>query len=163
MQPIILCDIPSKLQETIGLPILRRQGLPFRTEWVEYPDVARVMQNIGAKQSTIPNTGATVTESFAIAEYLDKTYPEKPMAEVLNPRSREEGYEKKWEEFSPEGPRREADWKSLMKTHDIVNGWYEKSNGRWIMGDTFSYADIIVAAEVFWYKRVFHEAEWGRI
>jgi glutathione S-transferase len=31
------------------------------------------------------------------------------------------------------------------------------------MGETFSYADIIVASRLFWYKRILKEDEWARI
>ncbi|KAG2051545.1 hypothetical protein BDR06DRAFT_958794, partial [Suillus hirtellus] len=31
------------------------------------------------------------------------------------------------------------------------------------MGDTFSYADIIVASRLFWYKSILKEDEWARI
>ncbi|KAH7919228.1 hypothetical protein BV22DRAFT_1051189 [Leucogyrophana mollusca] len=218
MQPIILYDIPSKLPGNYWTPnpaksrfSLNFKGLPFETKWIEYPDIAGVLQAIGAKPSLMsdgsqvytvpviqdPNTGAVITDSFAIAEYLDRTYPEKPlfphgtstlihvfdraflaagrdskllvlvrMAEILNPvseeyfkRTREEGYGMKWEDFSPEGPKRDADWESLKAAHNAMNGWYEKG-GKWIMGEAFSYADIIVACEILWYKRVFHEDEW---
>jgi glutathione S-transferase len=41
--------------------------------------------------------------------------------------------------------------------------WYQKTDGKWIMGDGFSYADIIVASTLLWHKRVVKEDEWARI
>ncbi|KAG2133341.1 hypothetical protein DEU56DRAFT_973119 [Suillus clintonianus] len=58
--------------------------------------------------------------------------------------------------------RYDADWESLEKAHNTMYEWYQKSNGKWIMGD-FSYADIIVACRVLWYKRVLKEDEWAKI
>ncbi|KIJ66487.1 hypothetical protein HYDPIDRAFT_109530 [Hydnomerulius pinastri MD-312] len=147
-----------------------------------------------------PNTGALITDSWVIAEYLDKTYPEKPVfpnntqglinafdsayvgltqpavklvllrsAEILNERSaeyfirtRQEGYGEKIEEWSLEGPKRDAHWAIHENGYGTVNTWYEKS-GKWLMGDTFSYADIIVATRLLWFKRVFREDEWKRV
>ena len=72
--------------------------LPYKTEWVEFPDIKAVCQKIGAPPTdirlqldgsglqehyTLPviydsSTGKIVAESFAIAEYLDETYPDTP-------------------------------------------------------------------------------------
>lgn len=69
------------------------KGIAYQTIWVEYPDIAPKMKEIGAKPTdkkdngddhyTLPviqdpNTGAIVSDSFAIAEYLEKTYPDTP-------------------------------------------------------------------------------------
>ncbi|OJA14757.1 hypothetical protein AZE42_12494 [Rhizopogon vesiculosus] len=68
-----------------------------------------------------------------------------------------------WDEFNFEGPKREVQWELLEKAYNTVYDWYQKSNGKWIMGDTLSYADIIVAGFVLSYKRVLKEDEWARI
>ncbi|KAH6888848.1 hypothetical protein BKA70DRAFT_1330879 [Coprinopsis sp. MPI-PUGE-AT-0042] len=74
---------------------LNYKNLPYRTEWVEYPDIARIYHtnNIppaeirpdGFKYYSLPlirdDTSGTVVyvaESFQIAKYLDKTYPDTP-------------------------------------------------------------------------------------
>lgn len=69
---------------------LNIKGIPYRTVWVEFPDIEPLCKKIGAPASmkrrdgtplyTLPvifdpNTGATVAESGAIALYLDKAYP----------------------------------------------------------------------------------------
>jgi len=69
------------------------KGLPFKTEWVEFPDVAARMKEVGSvpteKDSdgnpkyTLPvildsSTGKVITNSIRIAEYLDDTYPNSP-------------------------------------------------------------------------------------
>ncbi|KIL00839.1 hypothetical protein PAXRUDRAFT_821302 [Paxillus rubicundulus Ve08.2h10] len=73
--------------------VLGHKHLPFETVWVEFPNIATKMKEIGASPNkgpdgsdlyTVPvlcdpNTGALVTDSWVIAEYLDKTYPEKPI------------------------------------------------------------------------------------
>ena len=68
-----------------------------------------------------------------------------------------------WDEFTSEGQKREAEWALLEKGHNTIYEWYQKSNGKWIMGDTFSYADIVVACGLLWYNRVLEEDEWARI
>ncbi|KAF5363154.1 hypothetical protein D9758_008341 [Tetrapyrgos nigripes] len=67
--------------------------LPFKTIWVEYPDVESTLKAAGIAPSSIkpdgtplytqpaiidPSTGAALSDSFVIAEYLDKTYPDTP-------------------------------------------------------------------------------------
>lgn len=71
---------------------LNFKQLPYRTEWVEYPDIESKCKELGIKKPTLKrpngaqaytlpviqdtNTGATLADSFKIAEYLDKTYPD---------------------------------------------------------------------------------------
>src|SRR5205807_8963152 len=126
-----------------------------------------------------PNTGAVVSDSHAIAKYLDDTYPDKPliprgahvlmqtfesllMSIVLKPcyrllaartlelqkdTSREFFIttrlkifrETSWGDVAPEAKAREQ-WTALKKGLGEVDGWYQQSGGRWIMGDVFSFA-----------------------
>ncbi|KZV62796.1 hypothetical protein PENSPDRAFT_617458 [Peniophora sp. CONT] len=69
---------------------LNIKGLPYRTEWVKFADVEPKMKSLGVGPSqpgpiayTIPtivdpSTQAVVNDSFAIARYLDRTYPDTP-------------------------------------------------------------------------------------
>ncbi|KIM62333.1 hypothetical protein SCLCIDRAFT_1215203 [Scleroderma citrinum Foug A] len=101
MLPLILYDIPSNAEESpycspnTAKPryVLSYKGLPFEIDWVELPDIAPRMKELGARTTEFldgsnvytlpvlrdPNTGALVTNSFDIAVYLDNTYPEKPV------------------------------------------------------------------------------------
>ncbi|KAG7441153.1 uncharacterized protein BT62DRAFT_937397 [Guyanagaster necrorhizus] len=95
---ITLYDIPTKLPDSPGSPTtwrarysLNMKNLPYQTVYVELPDIEALAKRIGAaptstKQDgvtplyTVPiiqdhATGAVVSESAAIAAYLDKTYP----------------------------------------------------------------------------------------
>lgn len=69
------------------------KGIPFKTEFVEYPDIELVSKKIGAKPTGTkpdgtplytlpiiydPNTKTVVEDSLNIARYLDKTYPSTP-------------------------------------------------------------------------------------
>ncbi|EGO21888.1 hypothetical protein SERLADRAFT_451898 [Serpula lacrymans var. lacrymans S7.9] len=224
-QPIILYDTPSKVPgnafsgnmlkaRRVAQYTLAYKGLAFKSVWVELPDVEERMKAIGAKPTgrrpdgsdfyslpTIqdPSTGATVSDSFAIAEYLDKTYPSTPavfppstkalisvfdsalmntigpvfpvMAVVAAPKlyPRTEEYLKrqleirmsaKWEDISPVGPKREEGWKNIKAAFGVIDGWYSKSGGKWIMGDTFSYADVIVAAWMRSFSVLFDKEQW---
>jgi len=73
--------------------VLNYKGIPYRTEWVEFPDIESVSKKLGVKPTgqrsdgsplyTLPvihdpSTGAIVVDSFAIAQYLEKTYPNTP-------------------------------------------------------------------------------------
>ena len=72
---------------------LNIKGIPYKTVWVEYPDIEAVCKKIGASATdkrmdgtplyTLPviydpNTMRAVSESAAIARYLDSTYPDTP-------------------------------------------------------------------------------------
>ncbi|PBK99990.1 hypothetical protein ARMGADRAFT_1008482 [Armillaria gallica] len=98
---LTLYDIPSTLPSKTWSPnvskvryVLNYKGLPHHTEWVEFPDIEGLYKRLGAQASatkpdgvtpyyTLPllhdhSTGALVSDSAAIARYLDKTYPETP-------------------------------------------------------------------------------------
>jgi len=223
MLPLVLYDIPSKLPGDTWSPnpaksrfVLGYKNLPFTTTWVEYPDIAPTLKEIGAlptkrldgtEQYTLPvlsdpNTSAMVSDSWDIAEYLDATYPEKPIfpkdskgvikafesavialqgdserltylrtRQIVNGRSleyftttREAGIGETIDRWSPEGPMRDTHWAIIEKCFlGSAKTWYEKVEGRWLMGNTFSYADIVFAARLFWFKRIFQDNEWQRI
>jgi hypothetical protein len=72
---------------------LNYKGLAYKTEWIEYPDIADLCKKIGAEPTMIrkdgrpyyslpviqdPKTGAVISDSARIAEYLDETYPDTP-------------------------------------------------------------------------------------
>lgn len=73
--------------------VLNYKGIPYRTEWVEYPDIAPLCKRLGINSTgrkedgspeyTLPaihdpSTGIYIADSFPIAEYLEKTYPDTP-------------------------------------------------------------------------------------
>ncbi|EGN93794.1 hypothetical protein SERLA73DRAFT_144791, partial [Serpula lacrymans var. lacrymans S7.3] len=107
-QPIILYDIPSTMpgkafsSNTLKVRYcLGYKGLVFKTVWIEAPDIEERMKVIGAKPTRVksdgsdfytlpviedPSTGAIVSDSLVIVEYLDKTYASTPA--VLPPDTR---------------------------------------------------------------------------
>ncbi|KAF9240702.1 hypothetical protein BU15DRAFT_61366 [Melanogaster broomeanus] len=210
--PIIFYDIPSSLPGNAWSVnpwktrfALNIKGVPYKTEWVEYPDIEALAKKIGAPPTgtkrdgtpfyTIPiindpNTGKVIADSFLIAEYLDATYPNgntlfppgtKPLfasweasvrgglagirmlqlalsCYVLNPVSekyyretKEALFGMKIEEFSPES-KREADLAKAKGDLAAMDGWLTKSDGEYVMGDTVSYADGILAGWLIWVK-----------
>ncbi|EGN93792.1 hypothetical protein SERLA73DRAFT_115219 [Serpula lacrymans var. lacrymans S7.3] len=234
-QPIILYDVPSSLPGKAWSPNMHKarwalsyKGVPFETVWIEYSDIQTRMKSIGAQPTTKtkdgndlytlpviqdPSTGAIVSDSFIIAEYLDKTYPSLPtlfpssskaliyvldktftangfplvnmmllkvVPHLLSPTKeyfvsrREYDLGLKMEEWSPVGPKREEHWDHLKQSLDVVEGWYARTPGPWIMGDTFSHADIIIGARLEWYYTIldederkkltsWHEGRWAKL
>ncbi|TDL18667.1 hypothetical protein BD410DRAFT_728224 [Rickenella mellea] len=95
---ITLYDIPSTVPGSAFSPnvfktrmALNFKGLSHKTEWVEYPDIAPRMKELGASPTgppddpeyTVPvihdhSTGKIISNSLDIAQYLDETYPDTP-------------------------------------------------------------------------------------
>ncbi|KAL1734091.1 hypothetical protein EV714DRAFT_281225 [Schizophyllum commune] len=96
--PIIFYSIPSQKGcwslHTLKIRYaLNYKGLPFRTEWVEYPDIEKKCKEIGAEPTDTkedgsplytlpvisdPSTGKVISDGPKIAKYLDDTYPDTP-------------------------------------------------------------------------------------
>ncbi|KAJ6608977.1 hypothetical protein B0H10DRAFT_2065911 [Mycena sp. CBHHK59/15] len=97
---IVFYDIPSKLPDKAWSPntwktryALNYKGIPYKTVWLEYPQIEPVSRELGAAPTSNkpdgrphytlpmihdPRTGAVVSDSAKIAAYLDKTYPDTP-------------------------------------------------------------------------------------
>ena len=69
---------------------LNYKGIPYKTEWVEYPDIEEHCKKFGIAPTSTwrdgnprytlpaihdPSTGIYLAESFRIAQYLEKQYP----------------------------------------------------------------------------------------
>ncbi|EPQ54407.1 hypothetical protein GLOTRDRAFT_76900 [Gloeophyllum trabeum ATCC 11539] len=72
---------------------LNFKGIPYKTVWVEYPDIEALSKEIGAAPTGVkgdgspsytlpaiydPKTKKAISDSQNIAEYLDATYPSTP-------------------------------------------------------------------------------------
>lgn len=83
----------SLLTSPVSRYTLNLKGLAYKTEWVEYPDIEALCKKIGAAPTGKwpdgtdyyslpviydPSTKKVVSDSFAIARYLDETYPTTP-------------------------------------------------------------------------------------
>ncbi|KAL0961291.1 hypothetical protein HGRIS_006251 [Hohenbuehelia grisea] len=93
-------DIPSNLGEKQAWSpstwkirfALNYKKLPYETTWVEYPDIENTCKELGADPTSVrngksrytfpvihdPSTGKTISDSLAIAKYLDAQYPDTP-------------------------------------------------------------------------------------
>ncbi|KAI0366495.1 hypothetical protein BV20DRAFT_971836 [Pilatotrama ljubarskyi] len=98
-EPLIFFDIPGNVEGTAWSPntwriryALNYKRIPYKTAWVEYPDIAHTCQSIGIGPTGTwpdgtpmytlpaiwdPSTGTALAGSLAIARYLDATYPDK--------------------------------------------------------------------------------------
>ncbi|KAJ7695989.1 hypothetical protein B0H17DRAFT_1131170 [Mycena rosella] len=214
-QPIIFYDIPSTAAGCAWSPntwriryALNFKDLAYKTTWVEYPDIESVCKEIGAEPSMIrkngspyyslpvihdPNTGAVVSDSARIADYLDATYPDTPVltpagthtlqkafqaafdsatnpvipyimpavARILRPRSeeyfvrtREASFKQKLTEMEPTGEAHETAWKELQAGYGKISGWMKEGDS-FVMGNTISFADLLIAGELQWCMKGF--------
>ncbi|KAH9930239.1 uncharacterized protein B0H18DRAFT_873330 [Fomitopsis serialis] len=94
---IIFYDIPSSVPGSAWSPntwktrfALNYKGIPYRTEWVEYTEIASLLTSLGVEASPSPisftlpaiydpRTGTAMMDSLKIARYLDETYPDTPV------------------------------------------------------------------------------------
>jgi len=229
LKPIILYDIPSKLPgkwqpwspNTWNTRYaLNFKGLPYKTEWIEYPDIKPHCLKIGATYSDIkasgepyyslpiihdPNTSQTIVDSFQIALYLERQYPDTPklfpvpntesliygfdkglgrilngpifpmlvagVCGILNESSavyfretREVRYKPKSLEDVSYGSGKDSEeykklWSDLEKGLDLLSKRMDLSvseggkAGPYVMGDTLSYSDFVIAAVFVWARR----------
>ncbi|KAG1849932.1 hypothetical protein DFJ58DRAFT_794445 [Suillus subalutaceus] len=177
MLPLVLYD---------AMFILSYKDIPFVTIWVEYSDIHIAMKSIGAKpikrrdgsevctvptypeKPIFPNNSEPLIRAFDSA-HLSLIFPGFKSLflrtmEALGPASanffigvRSADVPLPWDENF------DADWKLLEKAYNTAYEWYQMTDGKWIMGDTFSYADIIIGCWLLWHKRVLKEDEWARI
>ncbi|KDR72407.1 hypothetical protein GALMADRAFT_253215 [Galerina marginata CBS 339.88] len=225
---IILYDIPSTLPGDALNPstwktryTLNIKGIPYTTEWVEFPDIEPLAKKLGISPTlkkpdgsplyTLPaiydpSTGTYVSESLRIAEYLEKTYPDAPTifpnntaglqmaftdafmskipkllpfilpAQVLRlnspsaeyiRRSREKDFGKTLEEVLPKGEEAVRQWAAYKDGLGTVDAWYSKNGGMgpFLLGETPSWADVVVGAFSMWCRKVWGEGsqEWKDI
>ncbi|KAF8625943.1 hypothetical protein AX17_006669 [Amanita inopinata Kibby_2008] len=100
MQRLVFYDLASNLKTTALSPnawkaryVLNYKTLPYKTEWVEFPDIESKCKEIGVGPTVTrrngtplytipaiydPNTKAAISDSYQITRYLDKTYPQTP-------------------------------------------------------------------------------------
>ncbi|KAH6893701.1 hypothetical protein BKA70DRAFT_1389589 [Coprinopsis sp. MPI-PUGE-AT-0042] len=121
-----------------------------------------------------------VSESFEIAKYLDATYPETKRlvflpfariffpraATILNPASKEYFSKKRAAQFFDANSLDDVQVKSAEEEgkiwDDFREGWNE---GPWVLGDTISFADLVVALYLVTLQRVFGQQskEWQEL
>ncbi|KAF5348514.1 hypothetical protein D9756_009567 [Leucocoprinus leucothites] len=200
--------------------VLNLKKLPYQTVYVDFEDIDRVIREAGIPPShhnadgkpmhTVPSiiddaTGAAVTDSYKIAEYLDKQYPDTPRAfpvgtealqgafyryyndnirelslllvpsvpDILRKeasleyfyRSRLASFGKPVDQIRPVGEELEKLWEKLHAVHDTLEGWYTKSSGSFLVGDTPSFGDFTLAGRLQAMKIVHGEdsEDWKKL
>ena len=138
-------------------------------------DIAVYLDDTYSERPVFPNDTNGLIYALDTA-YIDQVRPAIKFLslrakEILKERSaeyfiitREQYFNQKFAEFSPEGPVRDQHWAALEKAFILTaKMWYDKTDGKWLVGNSFSYADIITATNLLWFKRTLHDDEWKRI
>ncbi|KNG83836.1 hypothetical protein ANOM_007356 [Aspergillus nomiae NRRL 13137] len=208
-QPIILYDIASgpPVRCFASNPWKARYSLNFkrvsyRTEWVDLPEVASTRKALGVPPSRTfsngspfytlpiiedPSTGERVGDSFDIALYLEKAYPDAPQ---LFPRSSlglhasfNAHVDALFSRFAilffhgmPLNPETAEARRIILEGFKSALAElakiYNYTEGPFLEGNTVSYADFIVGGWLQFAKaslpewedlRKWHEARWGRL
>ncbi|KAJ3557152.1 hypothetical protein NP233_g11818 [Leucocoprinus birnbaumii] len=171
--------------------VLNYKKLPYRTIYLGLEEVDGIIKEAGIPPSrlkpdgtplhTVPSiiddaTGERVTDSYSIAEYLDKQYPDTPKAfppgtEALQAAFYQQFNErnnarrifafsgKSPDQIRPVGEELEKLWEKAFGFFDELDGWYRKSSGAFLAGDAPSFGDFTVAAALKGMKIVFGEDE----
>ena len=158
--------------EMYTLPVLRdpNTGAIVTDSW----DIALYLDNTYPEKPVFPEDTKGLIHAFNTAHFGQLLpaikFPLMRLGGVLRERSlkyylttRERYFNQQIEEWSPEGPEREQHWAVLEKAFETWMTWHGKTEGKWFMGNTFSYADVLVVSSLFWLKKVLHENEWNRI
>jgi glutathione S-transferase len=91
---------------------------------------------------------------------------------ILNPVSqkyfradREKTFGKTLETMTPSGAAREGPWGEVKIGFNKADGWLQRSNGPWFLGETLSFADFVVGSRLMWIRQIFGEdsPEWNEI
>jgi glutathione S-transferase len=178
---------------------LNYKDLPYKVEWIEMADIEALCKRIGAKPTTVksdgsplytlpvihdPTTDTVVSESAAIAEYLDRAYPSTPIlfptgtfalqhafidacSTAIRPgfgpianewftKAKETRLGLEPGEPNPLWLNREDNWRKVREGFDTINRWLEnnKSAGMYVMGDTVSFADFVLLSDIDCIKSV---------
>ncbi|KAK0193046.1 hypothetical protein F5146DRAFT_1192448 [Armillaria mellea] len=183
---ITLYNIPFKIADSSGTVTtwrtrycLNLKNVPYQTVYIEMPDIEALAKEIGATPTglrldgvtpryTVPiiqdhSTGVVVSDSPAIAAYLDKTHPSvgpmliptgtmvlqlAPM-QLRNNRTGAYMREKLSGIYSLEaleGEEREKMWKTTRENLGKMNKWFEGSEGDFVMGKEPCFADTVIGA-----------------
>ncbi|KAK0457980.1 uncharacterized protein EV420DRAFT_1620839 [Desarmillaria tabescens] len=168
---ITFYDIPTKAADSPGTMItwrtrycLNLKNLPYKTVYIEVPDIEALAKKIGAAPTdmwpdgvtpkyTVPiiqdhSTGAVISNSPAIAVYLDKTYLS--IGPVLIPA----GTMALQLAFHRRSEERKEMWAVTKKNLGKMDKWFEGSEGGgdFVMGEEPCFADTVLGA-FFWLIR----------
>ncbi|TFK96933.1 hypothetical protein BDV98DRAFT_536033 [Pterulicium gracile] len=120
---ITLYDIPGKLPGQAWSPntlksrlALNFKGLPFHTEWVEYPEIEGLYKTLDLAPTNVQPDGVTpyytlpiivdasipgkdpvvVSDSWNIAVYLDQAYPDAPLLFPKGTKALQAAFQETW-------------------------------------------------------------------
>ncbi|KAG1780555.1 hypothetical protein EV702DRAFT_1194028 [Suillus placidus] len=172
-------DIPIAMKAIGAKPNKRQDGSDVHTVPVlsdpntgalitDSLEIASYLEKTYPEKPIFPNNSESLIHAFDSA-YMSLILPGiKPVflrsIEILSPASAKFFIGARSVDVPlPWDVKRDASWKLLEKGYNTAYEWYRKSDGKWIMGDTFSYADIIVACWLLAFKRVLKEDEWAMI
>ncbi|KAG2066951.1 hypothetical protein BDR04DRAFT_1058749 [Suillus decipiens] len=126
----------------------------------QYPDTPKVLPNSTAALIHIFHTaffeaikGCMSLSCFRGARKLD------PKSKEYYIRDREEHLGIPWEQFATPEKTKEQ-WNALRAACNTIDGWYAKSTGQFILGDTPCFADFTVAGLCNWIRYCYEDREW---
>ncbi|PPR05024.1 hypothetical protein CVT24_010217 [Panaeolus cyanescens] len=111
-----------------------------------------------AFQEGIMHTGFSALFPFIIPDEIP----------VFSPRSREFFVSSREQymgialkDMKPTGERAEKEWAKFKAGLEVLSGWYEATDGPFLMGDTIGWADIAMASWILWIKLVYeNDPRW---
>ncbi|KAE9392225.1 hypothetical protein BT96DRAFT_1023691 [Gymnopus androsaceus JB14] len=182
------------------------QGSRVQNHWIEYPEIEGIAKGLGVKPTgvksngdpeyTLPmlvddSTGVALADHALQAAFRDAFYPKlgayvpflvptavmvcNPPGEVYLRTKFEKKLGMKIEDFYPKDEARVVAWNKWKAEVGSVAAWFRKEDV-WVMGDTPSFADFILAAFILSAKTLFgadsmeykeileiNDGRWGRL
>ncbi|KAJ3560828.1 hypothetical protein NP233_g10579 [Leucocoprinus birnbaumii] len=181
--------------------VLNYKKIAYKTIHVEFPNIESVTKNAGippngmkrdgsgpyytAPAITDDSTGTAISDSYKIAEYLDKAYPALPnlaaplwplilprVPGILNEegaeyyrRTRAARFGKPLDQMEPVGEARKQVWVKAEAAMGQIDRWMSKSSGPFFMGETVTFVDFVVVAMLKAMKILIGESseEWKEV
>jgi glutathione S-transferase len=72
-------------------------------------------------------------------------------------------YGKKLEEVCPEGEARDEQWKIVQKAFADIASWSRFEQGTFVMGDSISWGDVVIASWLAWTRRTVNGKRWQEL
>ncbi|KAH7902867.1 hypothetical protein BJ138DRAFT_261299 [Hygrophoropsis aurantiaca] len=77
----------------------------------------------------------------------------------LTMHEREAAFGIKWKDFDP-ADKYDENWSKFREALGKVDGWYKKSDGKWLVGDNVTFVDLAIGGWIRYLSLALEKEEW---